>query len=990
MARSKGGGEEGRHGIRWTADRTAALLSHREQVAHPLYCHADFVETLTAPEFRGLQRRATLVLRHLLAHGRTSVVKGTQGAANRGWRRTPLGGGGGCHYYLWWAPRGAPPVATLEGPRGAIFLRAARHHDEHAPLDGDSLDEYVPIRVDDLRREEDHPSPYTEEQLLFSHADQPLRVLVGQPGTGKTEALWNAVDLRAGEQVLYLTWSRQLSVLAREHFQAFAPSTSRVETWALSDLLGEIVEAPLTGGFEDRRAAFLAACRRLDAKLLGPWEEWLDCLFAETRAHLVGAALPDQPQELQERDRVRLSAAEYGRRRGGEIGEETVRALLATIKALESGGQPIERFFPDLLHAGRAARCLQRTQGWPRQLSEPPQRIIVDEIQDLTPVEMLVPILLARRAAEENGRAPFFLCAGDEGQTVRPTDFDWGRFKSLLTRQLQRPEEFRLVTNLRSPRCVGRILRRTQALYGQVPKGSRPRGATASADVEHLLNETLLHCVAPAEEESTWHAVEMMLDLPGAVVIGRPEAQQELARRLDLHLAAEKTASLLTPDLAKGREFQVVCILDPGRWLQEIAKADRRGKARELAPLWRRGAIDRFRVAVSRTTETLIFFDTDTAPEALQASHKLLNKLDAIPMNAADLMMHLRDPAQSVDSRVQECIEDALRWLDSSRPETAWRRALQAVRSLGDQERAEAVSDPTLRAEAWETLARVAFFLAHPRSAKSGVGLTTGELLIEAARAGKRSGNAELGGLFRALAGWHRAAAGSAERLAALAPLAQALRAAEPLPSWLESGLRVWRTAWGQLLEEQTPPAATALSFASELPQLLRRLGFARGSIERRVEEFRERTIEALLTSVPGAASALEGGGKGNAKAGERMEGDVGGEATLRAAVALLDLLKSPPPLLRARILEAMGNPAAAGEWFERAQEPELARGAYRRAGDFDGALRLAAAEGEETELLRWLVVLRDHLEQRPTDLRKRLSAGETHRLQQLLDRLGI
>src|SRR5690606_35956289 len=63
------------------------------------------------------------------ALGRTTNVKGVKGAG-AGWWRTPLGGNGGMHFYLWWAPAGAPPVRHLPLEKDQILVRMVRHHDD--------------------------------------------------------------------------------------------------------------------------------------------------------------------------------------------------------------------------------------------------------------------------------------------------------------------------------------------------------------------------------------------------------------------------------------------------------------------------------------------------------------------------------------------------------------------------------------------------------------------------------------------------------------------------------------------------------------------------------------------------------------------------------------------------------------------------------------------------------------------------------------------
>ena len=51
----------------------------------------------------------------------------------------------------------------------------------------------------------------------------------GLPGSGKTTLLWKAVDARSDQCALYMTWSRELTTVAEEHFQAFVLADVRVE-----------------------------------------------------------------------------------------------------------------------------------------------------------------------------------------------------------------------------------------------------------------------------------------------------------------------------------------------------------------------------------------------------------------------------------------------------------------------------------------------------------------------------------------------------------------------------------------------------------------------------------------------------------------------------------------------------------------------------------------------------------------------------------------
>ena len=177
------------------------LLGNDFETARPanaLFCHQEFLEKLAEHSRDPIGRRSAFLLQRLAVDARRLHYKATQGA-NRGWRRSRLGGNHGSHFYAWWAPKNALPLKEsaefAEVPDGAVFLRDIRHHDDHSPLAAQSLENhYLPVTVRDLRREEYAPLPWTQPQERFAAARQSIRLLKGHPGSGKTTALWHAVD----------------------------------------------------------------------------------------------------------------------------------------------------------------------------------------------------------------------------------------------------------------------------------------------------------------------------------------------------------------------------------------------------------------------------------------------------------------------------------------------------------------------------------------------------------------------------------------------------------------------------------------------------------------------------------------------------------------------------------------------------------------------------------------------------------------------------
>ena len=212
-----------------------------------------------------LRQRLGIVLQHLAAHGRTTVVKGCREAANRGWRRSPLGGGGGMQYYLWWTVQGSRPARDVEFPgQGCILVRAVRHHDDHGRLDAGVLDDYLSFSQHEIEDADLVGRPWTPEQLQFMRHEGPVRLVHGRPGSGKTTVLWKAVEARSGQRILYLTWSRELTAAAEEHFRAFAPADVRVEARDFATFLGEVCGADVERrSLSESRAEFAAATARL-------------------------------------------------------------------------------------------------------------------------------------------------------------------------------------------------------------------------------------------------------------------------------------------------------------------------------------------------------------------------------------------------------------------------------------------------------------------------------------------------------------------------------------------------------------------------------------------------------------------------------------------------------------------------------------------------------------------------------------------------------
>ncbi len=470
--------------------------------SNPLFCHQEFLEKLAEHSRDSIGRRAAFLMQRLSVDARRLHYKATQGV-NRGWRRSRLGGGGhGSHFYAWWAPQNALPLKDSGEFSGAaddaVFLRDIRHHDDHSPLLPQSFDaHYLPVTVRDLRREEYAPLPWTPPQAKFASARQPVRLLKGHPGSGKTTALWNAADSTGAERVLYITYSRDLAALAQEYFGRFCSSHKQFYVVTFPNLIRRVLglDSPVVPEHVSRKR--FARDLLAFARTLGAWASSPTALYDEFHAHLVGDALPVAIGRFAASKQPRVADKAYRERRTSSLGHASAAAALEAAVRLErlDSSSLAERHFPELALAWRAVERLRAPDrgGDPALLDF--DCIAVDECQDLTPIEAWFVVELAALINGKRRTPVPLLLAGDEAQTVRPTDFEWAWLSDLLHSSIGTPSEYKLAANLRSPQRIAGLVNRVWDLYSHIQKQERPSG-TGYAEIEDDATDQILYCTA--------------------------------------------------------------------------------------------------------------------------------------------------------------------------------------------------------------------------------------------------------------------------------------------------------------------------------------------------------------------------------------------------------------------------------------------------------------------------------------------------------------
>ncbi len=778
----------------------------------PVYCHQEFLDKLAARRNEPVGKRVALVLQRMAVDISRLHYKSTNGV-NRGWRRSRLGGGSGSHFYAWWAPAGAAPLhdAGFQPESDAIFLRDIRHHDDHAPLGpGAFADDYLLLTVPDLRGSEYAPEPWTSPQARFARSRGAARILKGHPGSGKTTALLHAADSSQAERVLYLTFSQDLATLARDYFDRFCSDARSFTVLTYSGFLQQFLSVqavkpdPAEARAQFRRDLFNYQ------RSLGAWAKDLGALYDEMHAHLVGAAVPQQAGRFPKAERLHLPEQAYRDQRTRYLGPAAESVLDAARRLERMSDTPLaDRYFPELALAWRAAQTLSSTSRQIESTFLDYGCIAVDEIQDLTPLEVFVLLALARQCSTAR-RSASLLLAGDEAQTVRATDFEWAWLNDMLHTTIGQPQEFKLSVNLRSPRRIADVVNRVWDLYDYLHKQDRPSG-TGYAEIDDDGPDQILYAAVPQAELAP--LLNSLSTREGLALIAFDKA----------NLPKDVLPFVLSPAEAKGLDFHSVCVLNGGSLLRHIV--DERASASSDV-LLRRLAIDQLRVALSRPTERLLWVDASPDAATVKEVGRLLRPPAALalhPITAEALRTSLEEEELDLEDRLQRCEKDA-RQLVSVKPDLAWSRARQAVALLGLPGDINCITDPAARNAAYLMLAEVCFQLGF-RNKNLSPELGRLDLYEHASEAARNAHRFLLANAIQMIGAAERSQ--GLDRLNRIATAIQEITAArDQLPAWLIVEITPRAAFWLDELDRHIEAGDNPILAQEILPPFYDVLGF--------------------------------------------------------------------------------------------------------------------------------------------------------------------
>ena len=700
---------------------SSVVASQHAAVGAPYRVFVHTEEVYQSGAFRdnpGVSSKCAMQLRELATLGRTHArAKATVGS-NRGWRRSPLGGNGGNHFYLYWTLE-HPTLAAASGAAGrTVFVRAVRHHDATSdPLRSDALGDYELLDFTPDFTVGPLENPFTPAQENFASAQDRVRAYIGAAGGGKTQALIRAIEVGTPGDTLYLTWSTRLAEQVEHHFTGdggtrFLPPDSSVRAFDIRSWFGSILgrDIPFQTLAQSQRSF-----RKAVAELQLPpsrgrvWanREW--DLFAEVRGHLAGGFNLDDRQG-------NLTSKQYlEARKEDKLGDTDAESAVAIWTSLSKKKEKekekekdreesvLATCFPEL----EAARELFDKVSSARHLPEAMRRmhrVVIDEVQDLTPLELAALMRALSHMRDAQDRIPEIVIAGDEGQTVRPSAYKNARLKQTIKKFTHHDVATTNVeANLRCPTGVVFVLERLRQFYASLPRATRPSGlksSNATAGIE----ADLVHAALADKAE----AVDLLEQLASAGSCTCIFVGDEVPA-----WAAETPAAplFLTPETSKGHEYPVVLVFGVGKFIAQLNA----GKLTEADLQWVRTQLDRTTVALSRTTGTLILADIGEAESAtFRYGRELLFGATPRPSLTADeLLAHLAEREDTAAERASQHLGEAAARMEES-PEAAIQLLRLALFQLARTEDVDSFSQSDRQAMEQELDRRGLELLLHP------------------------------------------------------------------------------------------------------------------------------------------------------------------------------------------------------------------------------------------------------------------------------------
>lgn len=585
-----------------------------------IYLHDDVLSYLTdRASPKHILKKIYLVFFHLSFLGSTPVIKGVIGK-NKGWRRSPVNGNAD---YLWWTTPHSHLIHHSNEGRKVCYIRAIRKHDEtDIYINPGQVSDY-PTKFDiyDLLQENKLSTPFLDYQFHFIHRNQKIKLLQGHPGTGKTTTLLLASTSEEKERILFITKSAKLQAHSMKYFDVYSPKTMTVESKTFKNFLIKLLHGRERNNtrYTIREKDFIGLIDRLPPGTLGIWNDYNKSMFCEILAHIFGYSLPIPFRKIQPSNSEIIDKNSYLKQYTGEYGE---KAALDLYNFSISKKEELLTIFPYLkIIFNSFQKLASENQLPPEKILKDWHRydkIIIDEAQDLFLSEIFIILEFVKLLNKRRPDHPVELyIAGDEGQTVRTTNFSWGVLKGLIGEIFQskdpQTELFQYLefnTNVRSPKEIVQVINNSWSLYKLFYKGDRPQGQSKVTEINDTIGDIRL--VYYHSDQQLIQFIKNLQKNPHSKCIAPDKAgfidnHPKLFGKGKLENDHIESSSSL-----KGLDFPRVFILGTHELFQKLERLQQiEGNDKEIASIEGRIYVDSFRVAISRANEMVFFIEKE-------------------------------------------------------------------------------------------------------------------------------------------------------------------------------------------------------------------------------------------------------------------------------------------------------------------------------------------------------------------------------------------
>ncbi|MDF1515601.1 MAG: UvrD-helicase domain-containing protein, partial [Anaerolineae bacterium] len=385
---------------------------------------------------------------------------------------------------------------------------------------------------------------------------------------------------------------------------------------------------------------------------LGSWNDYRKALWIELRAYLFGMALPF-PWHRQGIGDIKASEGildkkTYSQIRRYSLSKEEIEKAYAIATQVFKNKTAYKSMFAEQYTASECLALLQDSQEGLPHLPSPVNSIIIDEIQDLTLMQIALLASLGRNSYQSADQLTF-LAAGDESQTVYPSGFDWGMTKDLFTAILDStPTTFDLHSQRRCPDRMVQLIEDTSLLYKKyltkkyIPKIGDYADFTAG---DNNAGTILRWRMQP---ETNWSAVMQILQNdPNVAIVDCQHSFSNVRTSLSSEGLAILDRVYYTPESIKGLDRKTIIVsgLDSMFDRMTQSRVIYRKQVHKVPVLDNRNIIDRIRVALSRSTDTLILMENENS----QVAKNL--KLEDTPQVAwSDIEAHIKELNKDIDA----------------------------------------------------------------------------------------------------------------------------------------------------------------------------------------------------------------------------------------------------------------------------------------------------------------------------------------------------